>query len=335
MNAFYFCFKILMKLVLRFYFYKIKIEGLEDVPQDTPLIVTPNHQNAFMDALLVGAFIPIPLHFMTRQDVFTWWSKPLLKLMNMMPIYRIRDGYGKLSLNERVFERCRDLFKANGSILIFAEGNHGIHHFLRPLTKGAARLALQSEEQLDKGLMVLPVGLNYFNHQAVKSTVLIRFGKPIPVSDFSGAYQKNQAKGLIAFRDAISEGMKSTLVIPEEDSDYTKKAMATFQLKHENHSFEELRSIDAKEVSIEPTAKKSKRVIAWLLNPIPLFIIRYVIGKVDDVVFHSSLKFGIGLFMFPVWWALVFLVLLMTMGIKIALLAVIVMISGLFYSYQR
>lgn len=335
MKAFYFCFKILMKLALRSYFYKVKIEGLENVPRNVPLIVTPNHQNAFMDALLVGAFIPIPLHFMTRQDVFKWWSKPLLQLMNMMPIYRIRDGYNKLSLNEMVFAGCRDLFRKNDSILIFAEGNHGRHHFLRPLTKGAARLALQSKEQMDNNLMVLPVGLNYFDHQAVKSTVLINFGKPIPVGDYLDVYQENQARGLIALRDAISEGMKSTLVIPQEDSGYENRVLATFRQKHENHSFQELRSIDPMEIPAEPTERKSQHVIAWLFNPVPLFIIRHVIGKVDDVVFHSSLKFGIGLFAFPIWWGLVFLVLLMTMGIKIALLAVIVMVSGLFYSYQR
>ena len=213
MNVFYSCFKLLIKLTLRFYFHKIKIEGLENVPKNTPLIITPNHQNAFLDALLVGAFIPIPLplHYLTRQDVFNRWSKPFLRFLHMLPIYRIRDGYSKLSLNDAVFEACRDIFSNKGSILIFAEGNHGIHHFLRPLTKGAARLALQSEEGIDEDMMVLPVGLNYFNHQASNSTVLINFGKPIPVKEHLREYQNNRAKGLIAMRDAISKGMSAVL----------------------------------------------------------------------------------------------------------------------------
>ncbi|MEO9482665.1 MAG: 1-acyl-sn-glycerol-3-phosphate acyltransferase [Ekhidna sp.] len=324
-----------MKLALRSYFHKIKIEGDENVPKNTPLIVTPNHQNAFLDALLVGAFIPIHLHYLTRQDVFTSWSRPLLRLMNMIPIYRIRDGYSKLSLNESIFESCRDLFHKNGSVLIFAEGNHGPHHYLRPLTKGAARLALQSQKELDKGLMVLPVGLNYFDHQASKSTVLINFGQPIAVSDYLQRYEDNQAKGLITMRDAISEGMKSTLVIPEETIDHETRAKVIFQQKHENFTFQELKRIDPASVSHEKPVNERKHLLAWILNPVPLLLIRYVLRGIADGVFHSSLKFGIGLFAFPIWWLLVFFVFFFTVGIKIAILAVIVMVFGLYYSYQR
>ncbi|MEP3127509.1 MAG: lysophospholipid acyltransferase family protein [Ekhidna sp.] len=324
-----------MKLVLRLYFRKIKIEGRENVPLNTPLIVTPNHQNAFLDALLVGAFIPISLHYLTRSDVFTWWSKPFLRLMNMTPIYRIRDGYAKLSLNDSVFEGCQELFSKEGSVLIFAEGNHGKHYYLRPLTKGAARLALQSQEAMDKDLMVLPVGLNYFDHQAPKSTVLISFGKPIPVNEYIEEYRKNQAKGLIKMRDAISAGMKESLVIPEETPNYDKRSKTIFQESHEDKSFQELRSVDPS-LEIPRAQKKRKRhVLAWLLNPLPLYIIHRIIRDIDDVVFHSSLKFGIGLFVFPLWWLLIFWIMFFSVGINIALLTVIVMVFGLFYSYQR
>lgn len=320
--------------MLQSYFHKIKIEGKENVPRNTPLIVTPNHQNAFLDALLVGAFIPIPLHYLTRQDVFTWWSRPLLQLMNMMPIYRIRDGYSKLSQNEEVFAGCRDLFEKDGSVLIFAEGNHGRHHFLRPLTKGAARLALQSEVALDKNLMVLPVGLNYFDHQRANSTVIINFGKPIPVSDYLQKYETDKAKGLIEIRDGMSDGMKSVLVLPEETPDYEERAKKIFQENHENLSFNELKSLDTSKVTIQKKRRKRHR-LAWVLNPLPLLVITKIVGRIDDVVFHSSLKFGIGLVVFPIWWLLIFFTMFALVGINIALLMVIVMITGLYYSYQR
>lgn len=323
-----------MKLSLRIYFHRIKIEGAENVPKNTPLIVTPNHQNAFLDALLVGAFIPIPLHYLTRQDVFNRWSGPFLRLINMMPIYRIRDGYSNLSRNDTVFEGCRNLFMQNGSVLIFAEGNHGRHHFLRPLTKGAARLALQSQDILENDMMVLPVGLNYFNHQVANSTVIIKFGKPIPVDEYVQGYQTNHAKGLIEMRDAISSGMKDVLVIPEKTAEYDVQTQAIFQEKHEEFSFQELRSLPFLETAIDGKRKKN-HLLAWLLNPIPMLIIGRVIGKIEDVVFHSSLKFGIGLFLFPFWWLLVFLTMFYLVGINIALLMVIVMVFGLYYSYLR
>ena len=322
-----------MKFSLRFYFHKVKIEGADSVPKNTPLIVTPNHQNAFLDALLVGAFIPIPLHYLARQDVFNKWTKPILSMLQMIPIYRIRDGYSKLSLNDSIFESCFELFRSKESVLIFAEGNHGRYHFLRPLTKGAARLSLQAQSRLTEDLMILPVGLNYFDHQSPKSTVIIKFGDPIPVKDYLEIYEENQAKGLIDLRDRISDGMKNTLVIAEETSDYKEKADSIFRPENEDLSFDELKSLEVSKGTISKSGKE--HVSAWIFNPIPMLTIHRAIMKFDDVVFHSSLKFGIGIFVFPIWWLTIFLLLLFSTGINIALLAVIVMISGLYYSYLR
>lgn len=327
--------RFLIKTALRLYFHKIKIEGLENIPKNTPIIVTPNHQNAFLDAFLIGAFSPFPLYYLTRSDVFTWWSKPILKSVHMMPVFRIRDGYSKLSQNGAVFESCRELFNANKSVLIFAEGNHGEHYYLRSLTKGAARLAIQSQQAMDRELMIQPVGLNFFDHQSPKTTVLIKFGEPVAVKPFLKGYEKNQAQGLIRMRDAISEGMKSTLVIPEKTEDYDERVKKIFQLKHEHHSFEELKSSFSTEELVDPNRKRKRHAIAWTLNPLPFLVIRRIIGRIDDIVFHSSIKFATGLFLFPIWWMIIFLILSFAVGINIALLAVIVMVSGLFYSYQR
>ncbi|WP_421763563.1 1-acyl-sn-glycerol-3-phosphate acyltransferase [Ekhidna sp.] len=320
--------------MLRLFYYKIKVEGLENVPRNTPLIVTPNHQNALLDPLLVGSFIQIPLHYLTRSDVFTSWTKPILKLFNMLPIYRIRDGYAKLSLNDGIFGSCQEIFRQKGSVLIFAEGNHGKEYYLRPLTKGAARLALQSQKQLDEELMVLPVGLNFWSHREPKSTVLIKFGKPFSVKNYLDQYERNSTKGLIEMRDAISDGMKETLIIQDETDDYELRKRFTFQQKHEAFTFQDLKSIELSDEDVDVKPSKG-HWIAKFLNPIPFLLIRHFIQKVDDVVFHATLKFTIGLIAFPIWWVSVFLILFFTLGIKIAVLAVIVMVFGLFYSYQR
>ncbi|MEQ8905089.1 1-acyl-sn-glycerol-3-phosphate acyltransferase [Ekhidna sp.] len=320
--------------MLRLYYHKIKVEGIENVPKRVPLLVTPNHQNALMDPLLVGAFAPIPLHYLTRSDVFNKWTNPILRLFNMMPVYRIRDGYSKLALNDKIFTDCSAIFQSKGSVLIFAEGNHGKEYFLRPLTKGASRLALKSQAELNEDLMVLPVGLNFFEHRKPRSTVLIKFGEPISVRDYLADYEENQSTGLIKMREAISIAMKSTLVIPDETQDYELRKQAIFQPKNESLSFKELRSIDPTKVKTEKREKRHHR-LAKILNPIPFFVIARKLSNVEDVVFHSTLKFSIALIAFPLWWLSVFLLLFWSVGINIAILAVIVMILGLFYSYQR
>lgn len=334
MKAFYASFKVFIKFMLRLYFRRIRIEGIENVPKGVPLLITPNHQNALIDPLIVGAFIPTPIHFLTRSDVFKWWIKPVMKWINMMPIYRIRDGYSKLALNNQVFETCKEIFWKDGSVLMFAEGNHGKEYFLRPLTKGAARLALQCQTELESDLMILPVGLNYFEHRNPQSTVLVRFGMPIRVRDYLKDYDEDRAKGLIGMRDAISDGMKATLVIPEQTEDYELRKRMIFQEKNERLSFSLLKELNPSQNQDE-AGKKSHHRLAKMLNPVPFLIMNYFLRKTEDVVFHSTLKFGIGLFAFPLWWAMVFLLLWFVVGINIAALAVIVMVFGLFFSYQR
>ena len=98
--------------------------------------------------------------------------------------------------------------------------------------------------------------------------------------------------------------------------------------------FDELRLIDPAKVEVQKIIQRHHR-LAKILNPIPFLIMAHKLSKVEDVVFHSTLKFGIGLIAFPVWWLVVFLLLFWSVGINIAILAVIVMVFGLFYSYQR
>ncbi|MEM9897021.1 MAG: lysophospholipid acyltransferase family protein, partial [Bacteroidota bacterium] len=208
MGTFYKRAKWSMKNALAIFYRKVRIEGMDKIPRDKPLLIVSNHQNALLDPLLVGSFFPFPIHFLTRADVFNKRSRPYLKKLNMMPIYRIRDGFKSLSANDAVFEKCKEVFGKAESIMIFPEGNHGKHHYLRPLTKGAARLALSSQLAIQKELLILPVGVNYFDHRTPRSTVFIKYGEPFAVQSFLEEYEENNAKGLQVLRDRMSEEMK-------------------------------------------------------------------------------------------------------------------------------
>ena len=335
MNACYFFVKYLIRFALWSYFRKIKIEGVKNIPMDAPLLVTPNHQNALIDALIVGAFFPKSIYFLARQDVFSTWNRSILKALKMMPVYRIRDGYSQLKKNEGIFHVCFDLFSKNRSVLIFPEGNHGEHHYLRPLTKGAARIALQSEAKADKSLMILPVGINYFDHKAARSTVVLVYGKPIAISEYKETYQENKAKGLKQLRDVMTERMRQTLVIPDHSKDYEEDSAFIFQEKHSGLNFKELRALsDSENGTIEYGRKKSK-LFASILNPVPFYVIRYVLRGLNDVVFTSTIKFAVGLITFPLWWIFVFVVSDFFFSVEISILLIFTMVFGLFYSYQK
>ena len=151
------------RIGLPLYFGELEINGKEHIPRDVPFLIAPNHQSAFLDAVIMGVYNPKPVHFLTRSDVFVSPFIGALKALNMMPVYRLRDGYEKLSKNEEIFAKCEQLLAQGLPVLIFPEGNMGDGHFLRPLTKGTARLAIQSYEHLGTEVQILPVGINYFN----------------------------------------------------------------------------------------------------------------------------------------------------------------------------
>lgn len=328
MPSFYWVFRYFIRWALLLYFKKIKIEGLDRIPKGVPLILACNHQNAFLDALLVGAFFPGEVCFLTRSDVFVRWAWPFFKAVNMLPVYRIRDGYHTLAQNQNTFKTSAECLANGKSVLIFSEGNHGKEYYLRPLTKGTSRLAFFAKEMLALPVCILPVGLNYYNHFLPRKKVLIVFGQPIDVGGFNKSYLENPAVGLIDLKEAITEGMKSTLVIPELTDGYEIKK-TVFHESNYDLSFEELRSSSECKIDEKPETHFWARA----LNPLPFFVIWLVLKRVGDVVFHSSLKFSIGLVVFPAWWLLSFIVFTVMASIHLAFLAVFVMIFGLFYDY--
>ena len=85
-------------------------------------IYVSNHAASFMDPLVVASLrLPI-VFFMTRSDVFTPISRPLLWASHMLPIYRQHDGEDTKAKNEEVFQKCSRILSFGRNLLIFGEG---------------------------------------------------------------------------------------------------------------------------------------------------------------------------------------------------------------------
>ncbi len=332
-KLFYYIVKTLCTIGLPFYFSRFEKSGLENIPSSGPVLFTPNHHNAFLDAVIVGVISQRPIHYLTRSDVFVRPYLWMLDALNMMPVYRRRDGYEKLAANEVIFEKCKSILKEGGCVLVFPEANQADTHYLRPLTKGASRLAFQAQEVAVDDVLVVPVGLNYFNMKQPRRKMIVRFGKPVNVRDFIPLYQSQGAKGLIALRDAIAEGIRSCLVLPIKDEHY-KTRKKVFEPANEQFSFDELRQRAITMNAVE--TRYSRGLKTWsdvlhIANWLPLLIIRSVIRKkVKDPQFIGPLKFALGLVLFPLWWILVFTILYFTTNITNAVLSTIGIVISLF-----
>lgn len=214
-----FCFKI---------YFKTSVVGLKKLPKDKSLIFAPNHQNSLIDALAVLAIQRWQPVFLARADVFK--SKTLVKILTflkILPVYRIRDGYQNLSLNDDIFRKTLDVLKNRNGIGILPEGNHMGKRRLRPLKKGIARIAFQAEDACNNELKIhiIPVGLNYTNYINLRSKLLIRLGEPIDISKYLDLYKQNPALAYNALIDELEIGMKKEMIQIDDEAYYDEYEM--------------------------------------------------------------------------------------------------------------
>ena len=195
-------------------FYKRHaVVGAENIPKNKPIIFASNHQNAFLDPVVIAVKLTQPTYYLVRADIF---KKPLIAKIfdsiNMMPVYRERDGVDTKNANEGTFNRCYDILSKNRPIIIFPEGNHGKFKNLRLLKKGFARIAAGAEEKYGKHIdvKIVPVGLNYSDHNNMGAELLINFGKPIDFSDYIDLM--NDPRQLTLAKDQLTVAMSNEII---------------------------------------------------------------------------------------------------------------------------
>ncbi len=203
------------------YFYrysrKNQTTGLENIPNDRPILLCSNHPNAFMDALMLGSTVGRRTWFLARSDVFR--KKTLAKFLSfvgIIPIYRLLEGAENLSKNDETFEKCAAMLEENKAIMVFSEGLCIQERRLRKLKKGTARIAFSSEEKNDwkLNLTIIPVGLNYSaTPWKFRKGLHIRFGKPLLVKDYEELYKKDKARAMNLFTRDLEERMAAELVL--------------------------------------------------------------------------------------------------------------------------
>ena len=90
-----------------------------------------------LDPLLVGCNIKRPITSLTRSDVFGGPLQWFMDALNMLPVYRIRNGYANLKKNEAIFKQCKNLLSKNQWIMMFSEAAHHDEFYLQSLSKAA------------------------------------------------------------------------------------------------------------------------------------------------------------------------------------------------------
>lgn len=305
-HLFYRVIRVLVRITCWFMFSRIEVRGMDRVSWDQPCVVSPNHQNAFLDALLVGAFAPVKMSYLSRASAFGSRFDWVLDALQMVPIYRRRDGFGTLMRNKKIFAEQREKLRDGRSLLIFSEAEHALTYHLRPLTKGSSRFALETQDAIDRDVQVVPVGINYYHHRRPGFKVSIVVGKPLPASKYMERYREHEARGINRLRDDLTDAMKACLLVPEKTEDYRER-VDCINRKNEGLPFPEMkRALQTPEQLEEkgPSRRGLQALARWIsvLNAGPLWGLNALMDWVDDPAFAASLKFAVGMLALPVWW---------------------------------
>ena len=176
--------KIYVRAASFFFCRKIQINKPEILHISGPVLLACNHPNSFLDAVILDILFDQPLWSLARGDAFT--SPRVTRIftrLNILPVYRTSEGVENLSANYNTFDRCIEMFRKGGQVIIFSEARCINEWHLRPLRKGTARLASQAWQQ-GIPLKVLPVAINYSSFRRFGKNITINFGNIIEQQDF-------------------------------------------------------------------------------------------------------------------------------------------------------
>ncbi|MDA3867836.1 MAG: 1-acyl-sn-glycerol-3-phosphate acyltransferase [Salinivirgaceae bacterium] len=197
--------------------------NVPDKQQEKPSIITPNHQNALMDAMAILFAKNDPLVFLARSDIFKKKRiATFLYYLKILPVYRIRDGYDSLKNNQETFDHTVRVLKNKRGLVILPEGNHFGAKKLRQLKKGFARIAFQTElnsnDPID--LEIIPTAIDYTNYSSFFARLTVVFGTPFPLKPYLEEYKENPQIALAKITKDLSEKLKNQIIHIESEEHY-------------------------------------------------------------------------------------------------------------------
>ena len=177
----------------------LKVEGLENVPQEGALLVAGNHVSNW-DGLVLAAALNRPVYFMAKAELF---RNPLLaKLLYGLYVFPVERGKGDL----QAIRTATQYLNEGKALGIFPEGTRNRSRDLSKVGGGLGFLACRSEA------MILPVAIAGSAHWIPCGwfrPFQVRIGTPIPFVLEEG--QKKNSENFIHFSQNIMQKIYSML----------------------------------------------------------------------------------------------------------------------------
>ncbi|WP_452222501.1 1-acyl-sn-glycerol-3-phosphate acyltransferase [Lacinutrix salivirga] len=311
-----------LRLGLFFYYKKIEVHNTKAIPKNTPILFLANHQNALIDPLLIATQSGVFSYYLTRAAVF---KKPLVKKilnsLQMLPVYRIRDGWSNLSNNTSVFSTSATLLHQKNVVTIFPEGSHNIKRSVRPLSKGFTRIVFETLESYpDTDLHLIPIGFNYKKAEAFADSTAIYFGNPIAAKDYL-LRDKNEA--IKALKEDVQLAISElTTHIPLDNYEQIEDKLEQLHVNYLRPKAvnvciqSSFKNCELQTKQKSNSLKKPLKVLLLILLFFPYFIWKKSVApKVEEIEFIATFRFAVSVTLVPIW------------------IVLITVLLGLFYSW--
>lgn len=265
----YYLLKPFIRFALAIFCPGLRVHHRTKVNIKGPVLITANHPNSFLDAIIIASIFDRPIHFLARGDAFHKpWHNALLRTLHMFPVYRLREGKQYLGLNANAFENSRKVLSKNGIVLIFIEGICVNKHELQPFKKGAARIASSCWKE-GIPLQVLPLGMGYSSFDKMGKSVLVQAGELMAEKQLM--YLEEESKNYVLFNQILFQKIQALISIPE----FTPKTPALIKI--------------------------FGAIGSWIHQPLYRFLSAYVRMQTKNTVFYDSVLFGVLFFCYPIY----------------------------------
>jgi len=176
--------------------FRLRAEGVENVPQDGGFVLAANHlSNLDPWPLGLPLFPKRYLRFMAKSELF-WW--PLGPIISSGGAFKVRRGQGDLEAMNKAIELVRD----GHVVVMFPHGTRArkglVKKYQQRSHTGAARIALEA------GAPLVPAAIAGTDRLSRLGPLRVRYGKPI---DLDGLDARKATERLMTEIERLSDDL--------------------------------------------------------------------------------------------------------------------------------
>ncbi len=178
--------------VIFFVIFRVKVEGLENMPKDGAAIVCANHIN-LLDPVFVGIVIKRQINYIAKKELFK--NKAIGWFLQQMKAIPTERGTADMASYKATIK----LLKNDEVLGIFAQGTRIKEIDAQAAKGGVALFALKT------GAVVVPAGIS--GSYGFMRRIKIKFGEPISLKEYENEKIKSELLSTLASQimDKVSE----------------------------------------------------------------------------------------------------------------------------------